>query len=274
MTEKESHRITSLTGLEIGATGMQGWRLEMEDQHIITDMPSLTNHTFLAVFDGHGGMGAALYAQKHLIETIEATQQWKTYVLTGAKNIPLLGEALTQAFLNIDDALRIHQNSTNGKDCSGCTAVTAMITPTTIVCANAGDSRCVLGTKRTAKFLSSDHKPYDLIEKTRIENAGGCVQYDRVDGDLAVSRAFGDFQWKARNDLKPQEQRVSCYPDIMVHTRVESEDEILILACDGLWDVFSNEDCMNLVFELFQAGESNVVLLAEELADAALDRGD
>ena len=51
-TEKTSEEVTTRTGLSIGATGMQGWRLEMEDAHIAKDMPSQDDHTFLAVFDG------------------------------------------------------------------------------------------------------------------------------------------------------------------------------------------------------------------------------
>ena len=52
-TEKESETYTSSTGLQVGVTGMQGWRTEMEDSHISIDMPSKPDHIFLAVFDGY-----------------------------------------------------------------------------------------------------------------------------------------------------------------------------------------------------------------------------
>lgn len=61
ITEKDSILYESSTSLQIGATGMQGWRLEMEDDHITTDMPSKSDHTFLAVFDGHGNKYIRLY---------------------------------------------------------------------------------------------------------------------------------------------------------------------------------------------------------------------
>jgi serine/threonine protein phosphatase PrpC len=115
---------------------------------------------------------------------------------------------MQQAFLDIDVAIREKQSSDNSGDGSGCTAVTAMITPSYIVCANAGDSRCVLATNNGTKAMSEDHKPYDEPERRRIEAAGGRVQWRRVDGDLAVSRAFGDFQYKMRDDLGPKEQKV------------------------------------------------------------------
>lgn len=174
-------------------------------------MPSKPDHLFVAVFDGHGGGGSAIYAAKNLVDIIENTPQWKQYVKAGVENYQLLGEALQQAFLFIDNDLKESQR--RGTDTSGCTAVTAMITPGYIICANSGDSRCVLGYDGQARALSEDHKPYDEPERKRIENAGGCVQWKRVDGDLAVSRAFGDFQYKNRPDLSAQEQKVFLDPN-------------------------------------------------------------
>ena len=66
-------------------------------------------------------------------------------------------------------------------------------------CGNAGDSRaiaCVGG--GLAEALSTDHKPDDDAERERIENAGGFVEFKRVNGNLALSRALGDFAFKNR----------------------------------------------------------------------------
>ena len=49
--EKDSHEC-ELNGYQIGVSGMQGWRLEMEDAHLSKTMPDKPDHTFLAVFDG------------------------------------------------------------------------------------------------------------------------------------------------------------------------------------------------------------------------------
>ena len=171
------------------------------------EMPSKPDHFLVAVFDGHGGAGAAIYAANNLINVIQSTDQWNRYVEAGEPNAILLGEALRQAFLQIDSDLRSHQSS-DKVDKSGCTAVCAMITPDHIICSNAGDSRCVLGTNGQTIPLSEDHKPFDDAEKQRIEAAGGSVQWKRVDGDLAVSRAFGDFQYKTRPDLTAEQQKV------------------------------------------------------------------
>ena len=250
---------------------MQGWRMEMEDAHVSVDMPSKPNHTFVAVFDGHGGDGAAKFAGERLVSTLERTSEWTEYLEGGAADPHLLGRAMSEAFMQLDVALRARQAADN-VDSSGCTSVTAMITPTHIVCANAGDSRCVLGTNGMAKAMSEDHKPTDDGERRRIEAAGGKLQWKRVDGDLAVSRAFGDFQYKSRDDLGPKEQKVTCDPDIAVHERTP-EDELLVLACDGLWDVVSSEEAAKTVREIFAEGCSNMIIIAEELLDIALKKG-
>ena len=139
-------------------------------------MPSLPSHVFLAVFDGHGGKGAAIYAEEHMIEVIENTDEWKSYLESADKTPEHCGRALTTAFLRVDTMMRTFQSTTKGRDYSGCTSVTCMITPTHYICANAGDSRCVLGTNNTTIPMSYDHKPDDKEEYDRIINAGGTVQ--------------------------------------------------------------------------------------------------
>lgn len=206
--DKDSHSFESSTNISCGASGMQGWRLEMEDAHIATDIPGQKDHLFLAIFDGHAGAGGAKFAASNLVEILENTDQWKEYVKGGCENVQTLGDAMIAAFVEVDAKMKANQESSFGKDTSGCTSVTCIITPRYIVCANAGDSRCVMGTNSTAKALSDDHKPYNDIEQKRIEAAGGFVQWNRVDGDLAVSRALGDFSYKNRPDLPPKEQKV------------------------------------------------------------------
>lgn len=270
-TAKDSDR-RSCNGLDVGVTGMQGWRLEMEDAHIAEEIGSRKDHVFLAVFDGHGGAGAAIYAEHHMVPTLEKTEQWKQYLAGDAQDITLLGEALKVAFVQLDQDIKKHQEQSGGQDTSGCTSVTAIITPKYIICANAGDSRCCLGENGRAEPMSIDHKPYDDEERRRIEEAGGTVQWKRVDGDLAVSRALGDFQYKNRPDLPADKQKVSCLPEIRVWER-KLTDDVLLLACDGLWDVMSNDEAIEEVRSIFQSGERNAMLVAEEMIDVALEKG-
>merc|ERR1740117_1887397 len=106
---------------------------------------------------------------------------------------------------------------------AGCTATVALVTPTHIIVANVGDSRCVLSTATQVSALTEDHKPQMPAERARIEAAGGTVVNSRgtfrVNGILAVSRALGDFSLKANLLLPPEQQPVTPQPECHVHKR-------------------------------------------------------
>lgn len=125
----------------------------------------------------------------------------------------------------------------------------AIITPTHVVCASVGDSRCIVGSFTTGVTiaLTEDHKPNNADEKQRIEKAGGFVAMDRVNGELAMSRALGDFRYKRDSKLQAHEYPVICYPDVAVHKRSGRRDEVLVLACDGVFDVMENNEVRMLV---------------------------
>jgi serine/threonine protein phosphatase PrpC len=88
---------------------------------------------------------------------------------------------------------------------AGCTACVALFTKDSIICANSGDSRCVLarGTTpgATAVEMSQDHKPDNTEELRRIEAAGGFVEEGRVRGILSLSRALGDLEYKLNKKI-------------------------------------------------------------------------
>jgi protein phosphatase 2C family protein 2/3 len=69
-------------------------------------------------------------------------------------------------------------------------------------------------------------------EKNRITAAGGFVDFGRVNGNLALSRAIGDFEFKKSAELSPENQIVTAFPDVEEHDLTE-EDEFLVIACDG-----------------------------------------
>src|ERR1700712_2621080 len=106
---------------------------------------------------------------------------------------------------------------------------------------NAGDSRSVLGVKGRAKPLSFDHKPQNEGEKARIQAAGGFVDFGRVNGNLALSRAIGDFEFKKSADLSPEQQIVTAFPDVITH-EISPDDEFLVIACDGNSSLFGFDD--------------------------------
>jgi protein phosphatase PTC2/3 len=81
-------------------------------------------------------------------------------------------------------------------------------------------------------LIARDTNPL-IGEKARITAAGGFVDFGRVNGNLALSRAIGDFEFKKSAELSPEQQIVTAYPDVMVH-EITDDDEFLVIACDGM----------------------------------------
>ena len=169
--------------------------------------------------------------------------------------------------------------SQDGGDDSGTTACMVLVTPQWLICANAGDSRAVFSKKGRAVPLSYDHKPDDEEEERRIRTAGGYVAGGRVEGDLAVSRGLGDFRFKQistvvqANAASAGLQKVSPIPDLIVQTRNREQDDFLIVGCDGIWDVMTNQECVSEVMSMLKEGETDMGLAAEELLDVCLEKG-
>jgi serine/threonine protein phosphatase PrpC len=122
--------------------------------------------------------------------------------------------------------------------------------------------------------LTEDHKPSLPEEKARIAAAGGFVFMDRVNGELAMSRALGDYQYKRNAGLAKDKQMVICYPDVAVHPRGDT-DGIMILACDGVWDVMSNSDAVSFLLDMVMPSEKTSTSqdLAGALVDISLTQG-
>ncbi|KAK8180562.1 phosphatase 2C-domain-containing protein [Phyllosticta capitalensis] len=231
-----------------GVSSMQGWRISMEDAHACvldlkpeTDDPDQTvtasnlRLSFFGVYDGHGGDKVAIYAGDNLHKIIAKQDAFKE------GNIE---QALKDGFLATDRA--ILSDPKYEDEVSGCTASVGVISHDKIYVANSGDSRSVLGIKGRAKPLSFDHKPQNEGEKARITAAGGFVDFGRVNGNLALSRAIGDFEFKKSADLPPEQQIVTAFPDVSIH-EITDDDEFLVIACDGIWDCQSSQAVIEFV---------------------------
>ena len=122
---------------------------------------------------------------------------------------------------------------------AGCTACVALFTKDSIICANSGDSRCVLARGTNALEMSQDHKPDNVEELRRIEAAGGFVEEGRVRGILSLSRALGDLEYKLNKKIGVEAQMITCVPEIK-KVELTSDDKFLIIACDGIWDCLTS----------------------------------
>ncbi|KAG6496482.1 hypothetical protein ZIOFF_044349 [Zingiber officinale] len=220
----------------------------MEDYHVAKFIQIRGQELGLfAIFDGHLGDSVAAYLQKHLFTNILKEEDFW--------NNP--GEAISKAYEKTDKAI-LSRSPDLGR--GGSTAVTAiLIDGRKLWIANVGDSRAVLAKGGDVIQLSVDHEPN--TERGSIENRGGFVSnmpgYDliftfelpndsalscslgdvpRVNGQLAVSRAFGDKSLKSH---------LSSDPDIRSED-VTADSDLLILASDGLWKVMSNEEAVDI----------------------------
>lgn len=248
-------------GLRYGVASMQGWRVEMEDAHrALTGLDvALKDWSYFAVFDGHAGARVSAHCADHLLECIMHTSEFQEDVSKG----------IHCGFLKLDDTMRELPEMCSGEDKSGSTAVCAFVSPRQIYIANCGDSRAVLARDGTPVYSTRDHKPALPAERERIQKAGGSVMIQRVNGSLAVSRALGDYEYKNVEGRGQCEQLVSPEPEISVRDREDEADEFLVLACDGIWDVMSNEDlCQFIHHQLLLTDD--LELIASQVIDTCL----
>ncbi|XP_059643904.1 probable protein phosphatase 2C 49 [Cornus florida] len=226
-----------------------GSRELMEDEHIRIDdlcahlgspfrcnMPS----AFYAVFDGHGGPEAAAYVKNNAMRLFfEDASLPQTSDINDAF-LEELEDSHRRAFLLADQALA---DEFSVSDSCGTTALTALVLGSHLLIANAGDCRAVLCRKGVAVSMSQDHIPSYLPERKRVEELGGFIECGYLNGELAVTRALGDWHMKSlHGSLSP----LTAEPDIQQFMLTE-EDEFLIIGCDGIWDVMSNQDAVSLV---------------------------
>eukprot|EP00928_Gymnodinium_smaydae_P039846 TRINITY_DN27132_c0_g1_i1.p1 TRINITY_DN27132_c0_g1~~TRINITY_DN27132_c0_g1_i1.p1 ORF type:complete len:704 (-),score=148.67 TRINITY_DN27132_c0_g1_i1:110-2074(-) len=232
----------------------QGPRATMEDEEILLQDLATSNWrhcSFFGVYDGHGGRECVSFVRQRLHMNFVASLHAKGGLDKSAQVHQDILESLRQGFEETDRqflSLPSQQKGSGGG--SGCVAVVACVVGGWVWCANAGDSRAVLCRDGKAVQLSLDHKPDREDEASRIEAAGGFVSFRRVLGRLAVSRAFGDEEYKTvSDDGAPSSMRdplVVAEPEIRVE-RLSTEDEFLFMACDGLFDVFGSQEAVDFI---------------------------
>ncbi|XP_073065797.1 probable protein phosphatase 2C 10 [Primulina eburnea] len=221
----------------------------MEDFHVAKFVQFQRRELGLfSIYDGHLGDSVPAYLQKHLFSNILKEEEFWADT----------GRSIAKAYERTDQAILSH-NPELGR--GGSTAVNAiLIDCRRLWVANVGDSRAVLSRRGQAIQLTIDHEPN--AERDDIENRGGFVSnmpgdVARVNGQLAVSRAFGDKNLKShlRSD-----------PDV-TNTDVDNETELLILASDGLWKVMSNQEAVDIAKKIKDPQKA-----AKQLAVEALNR--
>jgi len=239
-------------GFSVGIAEMNGWRNNMEDAHLVHIKE---NWGFFGVFDGHGGDACSKFVAKRLQKALDEG------------GCPEDDAALKKIIFEVD------QEFLDSEQSSGSTATMCIVhKPETtdakhrLRVANIGDSRILLGRRDgtivdgggTDGGLTTDHKPNYPEEKERILRCGGTVEAKegnvaRVNGDLAVSRAFGDQGYKKTGGPGPEDRPVTCNPELR-ELECQAAD-FLLLVCDGVSEgQFPNCEEVQLVAEELRAG--------------------
>ncbi|XP_066146248.1 uncharacterized protein [Euwallacea fornicatus] len=238
-------------------------RRRMEDRHVVIhDLNTMFNiqetspSSYFAIFDGHAGHDAASYSAAHLHQYLTENKYF-------ASN---LEQALKDAFCKTD-ALFLEKCNVESLT-GGTTAVVALLRPKekSLYIAWVGDSQALLVKQGKILQCVNPHKPCREDERARIEQAGGCVMHWgtwRVNGQLAVSRAIGDA------DYKPH---VTAIPDVK-EIALDGDEDFLIIACDGLWDYLSEDAAAQEVYYMIAENSDDTERISKHLAQLACYQG-
>ncbi|KAF8322121.1 protein serine/threonine phosphatase 2C [Clavulina sp. PMI_390] len=278
----------------------------------VADFAGVRGQGYFAVFDGHAGKHAAEWCGEHfheeLIQSLASSKSRttsvpdvlnRTFHAVDARLSKLAEDGQTHsgctavtAFLRLEDdegnqppeyvetALDTSSTATShtvtAADVpSSSASVTTSSTSTkhgvaafkgatrrVLYTANAGDARAVLGRGGRAVRLTYDHKGSDAQEAKRIKEAGGFVMNNRVNGVLAVTRSLGDSAMKEFVVGSPY----------TTETLLGDEDDVLIIACDGLWDVIEDQAAIDLIRPIITSGSpTSAQEAASKLVRYALD---
>lgn len=256
--------------------------------------------SFAAVFDGHGGDECSSYlveALPHHLRTamlnekdalrnaVEQSRLQPRQDQTEDAASELMRKILKSCYLRADKEFITPRNAPQ----SGSTAATVVIFGRRLFAANVGDSRVVLcRSGGQCVELTSDHKPSRPDEAARVRAAGGFILHKRVMGELAITRAFGDKSFKMGIKAMLEEEAeelagangsteakdlnaplVSAEPEIASMV-LSHNDEFLLLACDGLFDVFRSQDAIALARQELIAHRGEPAEVARILSDQAI----
>lgn len=260
--------------------------------------------TFAAVFDGHGGDECSNYLvdalPRHIRNQMLTDREALRQSIENGRGPRGLhtesGEDATSEIMRRilkTSYLRADKEFISPKIApqSGSTGATIVLFGRRLFAANVGDSRVVLARKNGACLeLTSDHKPSRPDEAARVRAAGGFILHKRVMGELAITRAFGDKSFKMGIKAMLEEDAdelggaggvsddatkdltaplVSAEPEI-ASIVLSHDDEFLLLACDGLFDVFKSQDAITFARQELIAHRGEPAEVARILSDQAI----
>jgi serine/threonine protein phosphatase PrpC len=208
---------------------------------------------FIGLFDGHAGGRCSNYVAGSLGNTLAEDPSFFNNLPQALKRS---FHTTNENFLKVAEKMKYHDGSTG---------ITAVVRDSKVLVANVGDCRCLIISGGRPIQMSIDQKPTNPEEQKRIAALGGTVVYcmgvARVNRVLAVSRAFGNRT--LRTVIRPDAE--------MMQRELTRDDDYIVMASDGLWDVLKNKDVCDMCYSQFTQG--NPQAIADELVQSALMRG-
>lgn len=277
------------------------YRSKMEDVHTyVANFAERLDWGYFAIFDGHAGKQSARWCGNNLHALLEDEIVANESPAAGTDDVNNLAppygaydlkDGLHNAFVKADELIE-----KDGSGSSGCTAAVAVLRWETdsssdagvlqlnepeslsydfvpasnhkrvLYTSNVGDLRIVLCRQGRPYRLSYDHKASDANEIERVRELGGLILKNRVNGVLAVTRSLGDLYMKNLVTGKP----------FTTSTEIVADDEFLIIACDGVWDVISDAQACLCVLKVFSDQVANNAAVdpreaASKLCQMAMD---
>jgi integrin-linked kinase-associated serine/threonine phosphatase 2C len=223
------------------------------------------NIKYFAVYDGHGGKGR----DASLLLKYEINKKLKKDKAKLPKMVRK--EQVEKYFKDMFKSIqKKFEDRSNDYELSGSCAICILIIEYKLYCINLGDSRAVLGTKKSGKKMaiemSIDHKPVRDDETKRINEKGGEVsdklgvhrvfKKNEDTPGLAVSRSIGD--------LVAHECGVISEPEIIEHD-IQPDDLFVVIGSDGIWDAISSVEVVGLIMDKMEnKKEQSCRILVEE----------
>lgn len=255
---------------------MLGKRPSNEDQHEIIinldgNKKNKKNINMFCIFDGHGGKEVAKYLKDHIPQFFV-----REHMNFDINNKHKMEKYIEKVYDHVQKCLERRL-----KNISYTVGSTALVSIFYMInkkikynIINVGDCRAVNCNKDSIAIpLSKDHKPHLVDEKKRIEDIGGEIIYDGDDWrikDLSVSRAFGDMDATPYVTHKPQ----------IFNYSLKQNDKFMIFACDGLWDVLSNQEAVDFILsklenvtEIVNMSGYSINNIANQLGKYAIEKG-
>ncbi|GFO29692.1 protein phosphatase 1d [Plakobranchus ocellatus] len=285
-----SHRIG--VNLRVSGNCDQGARKYMEDNHVIKFLKKNTDDyefAYFGIFDGHGGPEASAYCRDNLLN--EITKYDGFWTNDDSQVLSAIRKGFLDTHLAMWNVIDSWPKTVTGlPSTAGSTATIAIIKQGKLYTGHVGDSALVLGENDAygglqnpvqAICVTKEHKPDDPDERLRIEDAGGEVisksgvprvvwsrpkmnhkgpvrrstHIDQIPF-LAVARSLGDL-WSY--DYYTETYVVSPDPDVAVLPLDPTKHRCLILASDGLWNMLTPEESVNVVMDLESQFEEKII---------------